>query len=177
MVSNAAVNAAYYTTYEEKAGEGVYDISEDVMLLSAGSISGNYGVGTSNVAIFEGVVSKLPYGVHYVYWRDGQYAYHLAYGRELTLTGNRFSAPQVQMVTYSTYYGGGGQASFTSSTDNNFSLNAGNYLVWSDLGDYPQLETGKGMRDYAKAACVGLAVFGLYHLFRSFSRSIRGRLD
>lgn len=162
-------------------GGDVYDIADDVggdggiMLLSSHSISGSYGVGSSNVSIFAGVVSKLPVGDHYVYWRDGQYSYVLAHSRELVYEGGRFTAPQVQLVTYYTYTGSSGQATYSQSTDSNFTLSPGNFLVWSDLGDYPQLETGKGERDYVQAAVFALAVFFVFGRFTALWRSIRGR--
>lgn len=181
LLLTSTAGAVEYTTYEEKVvtGEEVveYVSEDDVAFLSAGNISPNYGVGSTNVAIFEGVVSKLPYGVHYVYWRDGQYNYRVAYSRDMVFTGSRFSAPQATIVTYYTYSGTGSQSTFTTTQDSNFSLQAGNYLVWSDLGDYPQLEAGKGVRDYVQTACVILVSFGLFSLFRGLWRSIRGRVD
>lgn len=175
---SVSANAADYTVWNgEGVVEDVYSIDSDsgIMPLSAGSISGGYGVGTANTAIFGGLISKLPYGVHYVYWREGQYTYRLAYGRELSLSGSRFSGSSVRLVTYNTYSGSSSQAIWSSVEDSNFSLSAGKYLVWSDLGDYPQLETGKGVRDYAHAAAFGVAVLLLFALLRGFRSSIWGR--
>lgn len=145
------------------------------MPLSSHSVNGDYGVGSSNVSLFAGVVSKLPYGEHYVYWRDSQYVYMLAHGKDLKYQGGRFTASQVQTVTYNSYSGYNSQATFLQGSDSNFSLAPGNYLVWSDLGDYPQLETGKGEREYVQAAVVGMAVFFIFGRFRALWRSIRGR--
>lgn len=152
-------------------------ISDDggIMPFSSHSIPSNYGVGSNNVAIMEGIVSKFDYGDHYVYWRSGQYSYMLAHSRELVYEGGRFRAPSVQLVQYNTYSGGSSQATYSQSTDSNFSLAPGNYLVWSDLGDYPQLESGRREREYVQAACICGCVFFVFGLLNALWRSIRGR--
>jgi hypothetical protein len=155
--------------------EGVMDGEPVSVILSAANISPSYGVGTSNISIFGPIASKLPYGVHYVYWREGQYEYCLAYSADLVLTGSRFRAASATVVTYTTSTGSyQSQATFTTASDTNFSLDAGNYLVWSDLGDYPTLYE-RGGEDYAKTACIILASFGLYYLFHHLWADIRQR--
>ena len=144
--------------------EGGDALADDPGVSVLAGIDSEYGVGTSNTAIFAGVVSKLDYGQHYVYWREGQYLYCLAYSTSLSLAGSRFTADSVQVVQYRSYSGYQSQATFSTYTDSNFSLDAGNYLVWSDLGDYPELYE-RGAQDYAQLACVILASFGLYYLF------------
>lgn len=138
------------------------------------SITTDYGIGTSNIQIFGPVASKLPYGTNYVYWRAGQYQYCFAYADDMELSGTTFTASEAVVVTYSTVSGYNSQATFTTATDSNFSLNAGNYLVWSDLGDYPTLYE-RGEVDYAKTACIILCSFGLYYLFHHMWADIRQR--
>lgn len=141
----------------------------------AAQIDSDYGVGTSNINLFGPIASKLPYGTHYVYWREGQYVYSLAYSDTMELNGSRFSADQVTIVSYTTYAGyGGAQANLTSESERNFSLDAGNYLVWSDLGDYPTLYE-RGAVDYAKTTCIILCSFALYYLFHHLWSDIRQR--
>lgn len=141
----------------------------------AAQIDADYGVGTSNINLFGPIASKLPYGTHYVYWREGQYVYCLAHSDTMELNGSRFTADQATIVRYTTYSGyGGAQANLTSSTERNFSLDAGNYLVWSDLGDYPTLYE-RGAVDYAQTACVILCSFALYYLFHHLWSDIRQR--
>lgn len=156
---------------EEDAGELDGYLSDAGGILPLADIQDGYGVGTSNTAIFGGVVSKLPYGVHYVYYREGQYRYCLAYADSLELSGSEFTAPSATVVSYTTGSSYQGQATWNVSTESNFTLDAENYLVWSDLGDYPEL-TERREGDYAQLACVMLASFGLYYLFRSLWRSI-----
>lgn len=145
-----------------------------VSSVSAYSINPEYGVGTSNVTIFKGLAEDLPYGFHYVYWRNGRYEYCLAYGDTLTLSGTYFSGQNCTVVSYTTNTGTDRQAVWDSSTVSNFSLDASNYLVWSDLGDYPTLYARGGV-DYAKTACIILCSFALYYLFHHMWGDIRQR--
>lgn len=118
----------------------VNDLEEQIELLSAYDATGDYNLGTTNVAIFEGLVAKVPFGDHYVYWRDGQYSYKFAYG-DLSLQGSTFSGNgNITIVSYDTsgssynsYY------TYSVSSDSNFRLSASNRLVYSDLGSYPGL--------------------------------------
>lgn len=128
---------------------------------SYGSISDSYGVGTSNVSIFAGVARKLPFGVNYVYWREGQYEYCFAYGADLGLSGTTFSADNVDIITYITNSGYNRQATFTHSVESGFSLSAGNYLVWSNLGHYPTLEDGRDI--IAETTLFVLVGFGVFY--------------
>lgn len=132
----------------------------------------SYGLGTSNLDIFRGVVYNLPYGQHYVYFRDGQYNYRIAYSRDMELTGHNFYGSDVTVVTYNTYYTSGGQPTFTTSHQSAFSLSAGDYLVYSDLGDYPAL-TDRGVKDYAQTACIGLAVIFLFSILSRLRSCLR----
>lgn len=122
-------------------GVGMEYLSEATVMDA--SIAPDYGVGTSNTAIFAGLARKLPYGVNYVYWREGRYTYAFAYGRDLELIGTTFRADSVDIVTYDTNSGYDRQASYVHSSESNFSLSAYDYLVWSNLGHYPTLEDGR----------------------------------
>lgn len=154
--------------------EGVSDGDVVTVIVPYANISSSYGVGTSNISIFGPIASKLSYGVHYVYYREGQYNYCLAYSSDLVYEDGVFSSETATVVTYNTYSGSSGQASFSVSTERNFTLSPGNYLVWSDLGDYPTLYE-RGGEDYAKTACIILASFGIYYLFERLWHSIRQR--
>lgn len=151
---------------------GIFDSETAGVALAA--ISGNYGVGTTNISIFGPVASKLPYGVHYVYWREGQYLYKFAYSAGLQYEDGRFTADDAAVISYSTNTSYSGQATFVLGSETDFSLDPGDYLVWSDLGHYPALYE-RGEVDYAHLTCVILASFGLYYLFLRLWHSIRQR--
>lgn len=136
--------------------------------------SPSYGVGTSNVSIFERVVQKLPYGCHYVYWREGQYEYRLAYSEDLTLSGTTFRAPSATVVSYTTSSGYNEQPTWDEWTESSLTVNAGDLLVYSDLGNYPTLYARGGV-DYAQLACVILCSFALYYLWHHLWADIRQR--
>lgn len=138
--------------------------------------SGIYNVGTTNLTIFEGLVSKIPLNHHYVYFRDGQYSYKCAYG-DISLNGHVFSGSDVTVLTYDTRGAQSGQTwitTYTENHDSNFRYNAGNYLCYSDLGNYPDFSNREVLR-YAKTETIlfGTAcVFGLllslrFALFRN----------
>lgn len=136
------------------------------------TVSGDYAVGTSNLSIFQGIAGKLPYGTHYVYWRDGQYVYRLAYSSSLAYDGSRFTGQDVEVVSYTTNTGYGSQVTLVHSQEVTFSLTPGSYLVWSDLGHYPTLYE-RGVETYVYAAVFGGAVFFVLYLLNSIFRSIR----
>lgn len=143
-----------------------------VMLLSlisagAAEVSSEYGVGTSNTTIFAGVVEKLPFGTHYVYWRESQYVYALAYSETLAFDGASFSGEDVTIVEYDT--GGGYQspATISSYDESDFELYPEDYLVYSDLGHYPDLIERGGVQ-YEALACIILCSFAVWFMLDRF---------
>lgn len=135
------------------------------------SITPSYGVGTSNLDIFRGVVYGLPYGTHYIYFRQDQYNYCLIYGRNLSLSGNTFSGSECYLVTYNTYYSSGGQPTYSITGPNTYSISVGSVLVYSDLGHYPRLIDERGY--YLEAICVGLGVFTFTYFLGRIRSSLR----
>ena len=153
--------------------QDVDTLSLEVAALSA-AVS-DYNLGTSNLTIFEGVVEKVPFGHHYVYWRDSEYRYCLAVG-PLTVSGSTFSSSEpVTVYTYERHYSSGDSYyTWSVSTENVFSLSCGSRLVYSDIGDYPTI-AGKEVSRYdaVTAYCaVGIVLFALFDRLR---RSCFGR--
>lgn len=108
--------------------------NDGIMLLS------NYhpydsSMSTSVIAYYDDVLPKLG-NVHYVLFRSGQYDYRMVYGKDLVYNNGNFTAGSVRYVAYSTRY-----YTWTQGTESAFSLSAGDYLVYSDLGDYPMLHS------------------------------------
>lgn len=139
---------------------GLEYLPENAVMASA--IAPDYGIGTSNTAIFAGLARKLPYGVNYVYWREGKTTYVFAYGRDLALVGTTFRADSVDIVTYDTNSGYDRQASYVHSSQSNFSLSANDYLVWSNLGHYPTLEDGRD--NVAQTTLFVVVGYGIFYL-------------
>lgn len=130
-----------------------------IMLLSAhapydGSMS------TSVVSYMSDVVQKLG-NVHYVLFRSGQYQYRLYYTRDLVYSGyGNFSADKADYILYDTR-----NYSWQSGSEYDFSLNAGSYMIYSDLGNYPML----GSADTPAWLLVILgAAFFVFVILRSF---------
>ena len=153
--------------------QDVDTLSLEVAALSA-AVS-DYNLGTTNLAIFEGLVEKVPFGHHYVYWRDSEYRYCLAVG-SLTVSGSTFSSAEpVTVYTYERHYiSGDSYYSWSVSTDASFTLSCGSRLVYSDIGGYPAI-TGREVNKYdaVTAYCaVGVVLFALFDRLR---RSCFGR--
>ena len=153
--------------------QDVDTLSMEVAALSA-AVS-DYNLGTTNLAIFEGVVEKVPFGHHYVYWRDSEYRYCLAVG-PLTVSGTTFSSAEpVTVYTYERHYSSGDSYyTWSVSTDASFTLSCGSRLVYSDIGHYPSI-AGKEVSKYdaVTAYCaVGVVLFALFDRLR---RSCFGR--
>lgn len=140
----------------------------------SGEIDQSYAVGTSNVTQFSGVANKLPYGVSYVYWRSGQYTYHMAYSKEMELNGTTFTAPEVTLITYTTSTGYQSQATWEVETETDFTLTANNYMVYSDLGNYPDFTEREGVH-YVELTTVMLATAMLWYLYQRMRNAVRRR--
>lgn len=147
--------------------QDVESLSQEVAALST-AVS-DYNLGTTNLAIFEGLVEKVPFGHHYVYWRDSEYRYCLAVG-PLTVSGTTFtSSDPVTVYTYERIYvSGDSRYTWSVTTDDVFSLSCGSRLVYSDIGDYPAI-AGKEVSKYdaVTAYCaVGVVLFALFDRLR-----------
>ncbi len=147
--------------------QDVETLSMEVAALSA--VVSDYNLGTTNLTIFEGVVEKVPFGHHYVYWRDSEYRYCLAVG-PLSVTGSTFSSTEpVTVYTYERHYSSGDSYySWSVSTDASFTLSCGSRLVYSDIGDYPAI-SGREVNKYdaVTAYCaVGVVLFALFDRLR-----------
>ena len=147
--------------------QDVETLSLEVAALNA-AVS-DYNLGTTNLTIFEGVVEKVPFGHHYVYWRDSEYRYCLAVG-PLTVSGTTFSSSEpVTVYTYERHYASGDSYyTWSVSTDNVFSLTCGSRLVYSDIGHYPTI-SGREVNKYdaLTAYCaVGVVLFALFDRLR-----------
>ena len=147
--------------------QDVDTLSMEVAALSA-AVS-DYNLGTTNLTIFEGVVEKVPFGQHYVYWRDREYRYCLAVG-PLTVSGSTFSSSEpVTVYTYERHYSSGDSYyTWSVSTDASFTLSCGSRLVYSDIGGYPAI-TGREVIKYDAVmsyCAVGIVLFALFDRLR-----------
>lgn len=144
----------------DSTGDTVIVISPDdlaAILQSADSISllADYGTAdnslpSGNFLIYsQGLADRVPWGQHYVCWRDdGSYnsTQYFAYG-DLAEDGGHFTG-SVQVCEY--YYVSSQSGYRLSwSSDNNFSLDGSNGFVYSDLGNFPSLNGGETFEEAA----------------------------
>lgn len=144
----------------DSGSDTVVIISPDdlaAILQSADSISLLADYGTSDNSLpsgnfltyAQGLADRVPWGQHYVCWRDdGSYnsTQYFAYG-DLSEDGGQFEG-SVQVCEY--YYVSSQSGYRLSwSTDSNFSLDGSNGFVYSDLGNFPALNGGETFEEAA----------------------------
>lgn len=152
--------------------ESVEQIAET---LSDYNAADGYNLGTTYQSIFAGVAYKVPFGQHYVYWRDGQYSYKFAYG-DISLEGTDFvGTGDITVCSYdSTSTGYNSLYTWSTGTDSDFSLSASDALVYSDLGSYPDVFNRRGLFNET-AIMYGFACFLLWKLFSNLRKGAFGR--
>ena len=100
-------------------------------------------IGTTQLQYFRDIISNLGINDSYVAARTGRYEYKLFAG-DIKYSNGQFMGSQqgsvINVYTLNINNDYSGTHTYSISTDNNFSFNASNYLVYSNLGDYPQLE-------------------------------------
>lgn len=104
---------------------------------SAASIyDGN--ISTTYVTFFRDMASKLPMGTDYVFFRSGQYEYCMVAG-DLTWDGSMFTGSDLTqyLLVYNSSYNSTYQ--FGTTALDTFSLATGGALVYSNLGNFPDL--------------------------------------
>ena len=124
-----------------------------------GTISSTY------ITYFKDTISGIGFNDDYVAFRSGQNEYILIVG-ELNYTNGLISS--VGQVKQYRYYSEGTNYSSQSRYDvkelNSFSLQLDNYIIYSNLGDYPQLvERGE---QYEMLSVLLLSVFGISYVIK-----------
>ena len=123
--------------------------ADDIALLADYGTSDNSLPSGNFLTYSQGLADKVPWGQHYVCWRDdGSYnsTQYFAYG-DLSEDGGQFEG-SVQVCEY--YYVSSQSGYRLSwSTDNNFSLDGSNGFVYSDLGNFPALNGGETFEEAA----------------------------
>lgn len=136
-------------------------------------------IGSSYLQIFRDIVSDLPIGDSYVACRSGEYTYKLFAG-DLKYQSGQFlgndKSSIVKVYTIDTNKSSyNSRYVYTVTTEQNFSLDSSNYLVYSNLGDYPSLE--ERSTTYAFITLFVVIIIGLCMLIRplfAFVYRLRG---
>lgn len=100
-------------------------------------------IGTTQLQYFRDIVSNLGINDSYVAARTDRYTYQLFAG-DIKYSNGQFTGSQqgsvITVYSINTDSNSFGSYTYHITTDNNFIFNASNYLVYSNLGDYPSLE-------------------------------------
>ena len=131
--------------------------SADVALLADYGVTGDSLLSGSFLTYCQGLAARVPWGSHYVAWRDSSdysSASYFAYG-DLQESGGEFTGD----VRVLRYYRPNNNSDWRLewSNDSNFSLSAANGFAYSDLGDFPALNGGETL-EKALVWLVGLGI-------------------
>ena len=131
--------------------------ADDVALLADYGVTGDSLLSGSFLTYCQGLAARVPWGSHYVAWRDSSdysSASYFAYG-DLQESGGEFTGD----VRVLRYYRPNNNSDWRLewSNDNNFSLSAANGFAYSDLGEFPALNGGETL-EKALVWLVGLGI-------------------
>ena len=127
------------------------------------------------ITYFRDMLTKFSVASDYVCFRSGQYDYLLVIG-DLTKTDNRIqSTGSVDICEISTYSGYNATYSMSFRTEENFFVDCGDEIVYSNLGMYPTLEQRGDLFDFTTlfivAACAVCCLFRGFFEWRNGLRS------
>ena len=131
--------------------------ADDVALLADYGSTGDSLLSGSFLTYCQGLADRIPWGSHYVAWRDNSDYYsdsYFAYG-DLSESNGQFSG-DVRVLRY--YRPSSGSDYVLSwSNDSSFELDASNGFAYSDLGEFPALNGGETLEE-ALVWLVGLGI-------------------
>lgn len=122
-----------------------------------GTLSSTY------ITYFRDIVGGIKPNDNYVAYRSGQYQYTLAVG-DFTLSGSSISSTgTTKLYVYETSSSGYNSTyTYDVSEVTDFSLDVGNYIVYSNLGDFPLLEERGVIYEYATLFVVCVIAFCMF---------------
>ena len=120
---------------------------------------------STQLTYFRDVLGNQSILDNYVVFRDGQYSYEMVIG-DIEYSNNQFTSSTPCKV-YSIDTGSGYNSYYTYNTSeiSNFTLNTNSRIVYSDLADFPQLES-RGDR-YEILTTVILCIAGCCYIIRN----------
>lgn len=141
---------------------------------SAYSIYTDGNISTTYVTYFRDISNKIPSGSDYVFFRAGQNEYVMVVGNLKLSSGKITSTGSVKV--YSIYTSGNYNSTYNYSetTESSFSLSVGSSLIYSNLGNYPNLIERNDVYAFSALILLGVGV-GCYLLRSVFSFSLRSR--
>lgn len=94
---------------------------------------------TTYITYFKDIISNQSMLSDYVAFRSGQYTYTLAVG-DLDFDGDFYGNGKIKIYEFDTESSGyGSNLTYAVTNDSNFELLTSNTILYSNLGDYPNL--------------------------------------
>lgn len=129
--------------------------------VSAYSVYPDGTISSTMVNYFDGVLNNYP-NKDYVIWRDSQYVYYCVVG-DLIFNNSTYRSSDCDIYSINTYQQYNTTYVLNHSHITDFSLNNNNrYIVYSSLGDMPNLQERGSTYEYQEIFI--LSLFGLYFL-------------
>lgn len=112
------------------------------------------------ITYFRDIVAGLSLKDHYVAFRSGQYEYTMVTG-QLSYDGQTFTLHENgHIYTIETDSGYNGNYRYTVEEIGTFSLNANESIIYTDLGQFPQLEERGAKYEILTAVLVAVGLLG-----------------
>lgn len=118
------------------------------------------------------LIPKMGWDDDYVYFQDSSSSYVLVYGPLDFRSAGTFTGSDCKYVRW--YYSGSGSGYLVQSGHGDISVSVGNYVVLSNLGDYPLLDDGVTLLRQEVCFYAVVAVV-LYSLHCAWSFLLRNR--
>lgn len=96
-------------------------------------------ISTTYITIFRDIVGKVKLDDDYVFYRSGQYEYTMIAG-DITYENGTFSADEAASYVLTTNNSYNSTYQYSVGTVSFWTLSPGSGLVYSSLGDYPDLQ-------------------------------------
>lgn len=103
------------------------------------SVYDNGSLGTTYITYFKDIISGADFRSNYVAFRSGQYSYTMVVGELQNNNGVISLVGQGTEYVFSNTGNYNSQYTYDVNTINDFSLNTGNYIIYSDVGNFPEL--------------------------------------
>lgn len=130
-------------------------------------------ISTTYITIFRDIASKIDFAEDYVFYRSGQYEYTMVTG-EIAYENGMFSAHEAETYVLTTNNSYNSTYQYSVGSIDSWSLSPGAGLVYSSLGDYPDLieRSDKIAHITLFVLCVALCMSLLRPVF-GFSQRLR----
>jgi len=125
---------------------------------STHSIYDNGNLSTTYITYFKDILSGSSFNDNYIAFRSGQYSYSLIVG-EIEYNNNSFTSNNCKEYVFSQTGNYNSQYTYQVKELNNFSLDTSNQIIYSDLGDYPQLVERGSKYEFLSAVVLFVALF------------------